>query len=133
MREPRLWMWAEACDVLDRAEKLHRQFFRPAGAAARQPGWEAPIDIFETHRDLWIIVALPGVASDSVSVHVEAGTLVVSGERELPAALRNARIHRLEIPHGRFERRAELPPGRFAMDGTQLTDGCLTLKLRKIR
>jgi HSP20 family molecular chaperone IbpA len=125
-------MWAEACEAIDRAEKLHRQFFRPAGAAARQPAWEAPIDIFETAGDLWIMVALPGVSPESVSVRAEAGTLVVSGERVLPAALRQARIHRLEIPHGRFERRAELPPGRFALDGTQLTDGCLTLKLRKI-
>lgn len=132
VREPRLWMWAEACEVLDRAEKLHRQFFRPVTAEARQPVWEAPIDIFETARDLWIVVALPGVVPDSVSVRVEAGTLVVSGERLLPAVLRRARIHRLEIPHGRFERRAELPPGRFVLDGTQLTDGCLTLKLRKV-
>jgi HSP20 family molecular chaperone IbpA len=88
--------------------------------------------MFETARELWIIVALPGVEPGSVTVGVEGGTLVVGGERVQPAALRRGRIHRLEIPHGRFERRAELPPGRFALDGTQLADGCLTLKLRKV-
>ena len=132
MREPKVWMWAEACEVLDRAERLHRQFFRPASAAARQPVWEAPVDMFETARELWIIVALPGVEAGSVRVGVEAGTLVVEAERTLPATLRRGRIHRMEIPHGRFERRAELPPGRFALDGSQLADGCLTLKLRKV-
>ena len=133
VREPRLWMWAEACEVLDRAERLNRQFFRPAGAVARQPVWEAPADIFETERDLWIVIALPGVSSDSLAIRVEAGTLVVTAERLLPAEVRRAKIHRLEIPHGRFERRSDLPPGRYEIDGKYLADGCLTLRLRKLR
>jgi HSP20 family protein len=132
MREPKLWMWAEACEVLDRAERLQRQFFRPGAAQSRQPVWEPPADVFETERDLWIVIALPGVSSDSVTIRVEAGTLVVTAERLLPAELRRAAIHRLEIPHGRFERRADLPAGRYELDGKHLADGCLTLRLRKI-
>jgi HSP20 family protein len=132
MREPKLWMWAEACEVLDRAERLQRQFFRPGATQSRQPVWEPPADIFETERDLWIVIALPGVSSDSVTIRVEAGTLVVTAERLLPAELRRAAIHRLEIPHGRFERRADLPAGRYELDGKHLADGCLTLRLRKI-
>ncbi len=23
------WMWAEACEILQQADRLHRQFFRP--------------------------------------------------------------------------------------------------------
>ncbi|MBX6320651.1 MAG: Hsp20/alpha crystallin family protein [Rhodospirillaceae bacterium] len=130
--DPKLWMWAEACEIIDRAERLHRQFFRPGAAVARQPVWEAPADIFETELDLWIVIALPGVSPESIVVRVESGTLVVTGERLLPAEMRRAAIHRLEIPHGRFERRSELPPGRYELDGTRLADGCLTLRLRKI-
>ena len=26
-RDPRAWMWAEACEFLDRADRLQRQFF----------------------------------------------------------------------------------------------------------
>lgn len=132
VRDPRLWMWAEACEVLDRAERLQRQFFRPARAVARQPVWEPPADIFETERELWIVIALPGVSPDSAAIRVEAGTLIVSAERLLPAEMRRAAIHRLEIPHGRFERRAELPAGRYEVESKQLADGCLTLRLRKI-
>ena len=44
----------------------------------------------------------------AISGGLSAGVLIVSGERPLPAGLQDARIHRLEIPHGHFERRIEL-------------------------
>jgi HSP20 family protein len=27
---PRDWMWSEACEMLARAERMHRELFRPA-------------------------------------------------------------------------------------------------------
>jgi HSP20 family protein len=128
-RDPKIWMWAEACELIDRAERIHRQFFQ-VSAAPR--AWEPPVDIYETETELAILVALPGVAPDQLEVAVEAGALIVAGARPLPAALRQARLHRLEIPHGRFERRIELPPGRFALAHQELTNGCLLLGLHKI-
>lgn len=129
-RDPEIWMWAEACDLLERAERLQRQFFH-LKTSQRRPNWEPPVDVFETADALWILVALPGVGPDRLSVGFEGGTLVVAGERALPPELRSANIHRFEIPHGRFERRIELPPGRFEVDRRQLGNGCLTLRLRK--
>ena len=41
-------------------------------------------------------------------------------------------IHRLEMPHGCFERRIGLPPGRYELGRSDLADGCLTLTLRKL-
>ena len=35
-RTPGVWMWDEACEMIDRAERLHRQFFVPAPAQARR-------------------------------------------------------------------------------------------------
>jgi len=129
-RDPEVWMWAEACDLLERAERLHRQFFH-LKTSQRHPNWEPPVDIFETADAMWILVALPGVAPDRLSVGFDGGTLVVAGERVLPRELRAARIHRFEIPHGRFERRIELPAGQFEVDGKELGNGCLMLRLRK--
>jgi hypothetical protein len=43
-----------------------------------------------------------------------------------------ARIHRLEIPHGHFERRIELPPARFEISGRHLANGCLMVQLHKL-
>jgi HSP20 family molecular chaperone IbpA len=123
-------MWAEACEMLEQAERLQRQFFRPSGPAVA--GWEPPADVFESEADLSIVVALPGVAPDNVKIVVEGGTLTVTGERPLPDESRDGVIHRLEIPHGRFERRFVLPGGRFELRQRDLRHGCLTLKLRKL-
>src|SRR5215469_17166253 len=87
-------MWAQACEAMERADRLHRQFFRRAHTS---PCWEAPCDIFETDEVLTIVIALPGVELDNVKVTLSAGVLIVSGQRSLPAEVSNARIRRLEI------------------------------------
>jgi len=35
----RSWMWSEACEMLARAERLHREFFRPIRAVSRLAAW----------------------------------------------------------------------------------------------
>jgi HSP20 family protein len=40
-----------------------------------------------------------------------------------------AAIHRLELPHGRFERRIRLPGERWQVDRSALVNGCLVLSL----
>jgi len=122
-------MWEQACEAMERAQRLHRQFFHRSRAT---PAWEAPCDIFESSEALTIVIALPGVEPDQVKVSLSAGVLIVSGERPLPREVRDARIHRLEIPHGHFERRIELPPARFEISGRHLANGCLKLLLHKV-
>lgn len=122
-------MWAQACEAMERAQRLHRQFFRRSHVT---PIWEAPCDIFETDDSLTILIALPGVAPERIEVTLSAGVLMVSGERPLPRELGHARIHRLEIPHGHFERRIELPAARCEISGRHLADGCLMVQLHKL-
>jgi hypothetical protein len=38
-------MWEQACEAMERAQRLHRQFFRRSPTT---PAWEAPCDIFES-------------------------------------------------------------------------------------
>jgi HSP20 family protein len=127
-RQLEMLMWAQACEAMERAERLHRQFFHRAHTT---PCWEAPVDIFETADALTIVIALPGVDPEVVQVTLSAGVLIVSGERPLPGGLKNARIHRLEIPHGHFQRRIELPPARLELASRHLANGCLMLQLHK--
>ena len=61
---------------------------------------------------------------------IDNGVLVVSGRRVLPVELRNALIHRLELPQGRFERRIVLPKGRYAVSRFAV-NGCIVLRLSK--
>src|SRR5205085_9788567 len=92
-RDAETWMWSEACEMLARAERLHRQFFQLA-APRRMPVWEPPVDVLETEREALIFVALPGVAPESAEVVIDDGALVISGERTIPPELRQALIHR---------------------------------------
>ena len=125
------WMWAEALQLLDRAERMQRGMFRPA-PADRAPCWEPPVDIVETAQELWIQAALPGVPLDRVEVVLDDDVIVIRGTRPLPFPSDNGVIHRLEQPHGRFERRIGLPAGRYALERRDLVAGCLTLSLRKL-
>jgi HSP20 family protein len=128
---PELWMWAEACEMLARAERIQREFFRPPRTRMRVPAWEPPVDVLETDREVLVLMALPGVDSDAVEAVIEDGALVVVGQRILPPELRSATIHRMELPQGRFERRVPLPPGRYDHVRRGTANGCLAISLRK--
>ncbi|HET6466954.1 MAG TPA: Hsp20/alpha crystallin family protein [Geminicoccaceae bacterium] len=130
-RDVQGWMWAEALELLDRAERMQRALFRPAGGR-QQACWEPPVDVFESAGQLWIQVALPGVRAEQVELRIEDGALSVSGERLLPLPRGAGTIHRLELPHGRFERRIGLPAGHYELGRRELADGCLTIVLRKL-
>ena len=129
---PNDWMWSEACEMLARAERMHREFFRPARAVSQAPAWEPPVDVLETDREVQVLMALPGVDPDRVEAAIDGAELVVAGSRVLPAALRTAVIHRLELPQGRFERRVRLPAGRYAAVHRAMADGCLVITLQKV-
>jgi HSP20 family molecular chaperone IbpA len=124
-------MWAEACEMLERAERLHRQFFQPAAGGRPVPTWEPPIDVVETAEEVAMIVALPGVDTAHIQVGIEEGALVVTGVRSMPPSYRSASIHRLEIPHGRFERRIPLTWQRLELRRREMINGCLLLSFRK--
>ena len=130
--DPGDWMWAKACDLLDQAERLHRQFFRLDTSRPARVAWEPPVDMYENEREVVVIVAMPGVAADRVEVVHEAGALVVRGERPLPFAGRPLVVRHLEIPYGAFERRIPLPAGRFDAAPPELTHGCLFLRLSRM-
>ena len=122
------WMWGETVDLLEQAERLQRQFFRLASGGARA-SWEPPVDVFADGDEILVEVALPGVPADRIELICAPGELIVRGERRLPRRLASAAIQRLEIPHGRFERRLPLPAGLWQLAGQEFANGCLQLQL----
>jgi HSP20 family protein len=131
--DPKDWMWAEACAVLERMQQMHREFFKPAAVGMHVAAWQPPIDVFETADGLQIIAALPGAEVSDIEVVIQQDILIIAGVRHLPVQARGAAIQRLEIPYGRFERQVQLPPGRFQLDSPQLSNGCLFIGLAKLR
>jgi HSP20 family protein len=129
-RFSRYWTWSEALEMLNRAERMHRHFFRPVGSPSAI-AWEPPIDVLETERAVLVLVALPGVDLDAAKAVLDDGELVFSGVREFPPEMQTAIIHRLELPQGRFERRVRLPPGRYSSIHRSAAKGCLLVTLKK--
>ena len=125
------WMWSQACDLIEQAERMHRQFFRLISSERAQAVWEPPVDVFEDEHEVTIIIALPGVPAGRIEVSDEAGALVVRAERRLPLADSLYAVRQLEIPYGYFERRIPLPGARLEAATQELVNGCLILRLRK--
>jgi HSP20 family molecular chaperone IbpA len=131
-RDARQWMWTEAVQMLQEADRLHRQFFQVGARQLSCPAWEPPLDVFETRDGLVLQFALPGVRSEHLQVGIEGTVLTVRGERPHPREMRDAEIRRLEIPYGRFERRVMLPAGRYQLVRNELADGCLVIALNRV-
>jgi HSP20 family molecular chaperone IbpA len=123
-------MWGEALSMLDRAQRLQRQFFIHASVA-----WEPPVDIVETGDTLQMHVALPGVSADAITVALDPAGITISALRAFPCRTEGGRIHRLEIPYGRFERHIGLslgdPYSPLELAEKTLQDGILTLTFRR--
>ena len=132
LRNPIDRMWADACHMLDQAERLHRQFFRLDMPRGARVSWEPPVDVLEDEREFIVVVALPGVAPSDAEAGIEGRTLVVRAQRRVPLQERNCAIERLEIPYGYFERRLVLPALPLELARQQWSDGCLVLTLRKL-
>ena len=126
------WMWAEACHLLEQAERMHRQFFRLGAPRGARTAWEPPVNVFEDEESYVIMVALPGVPSERVEVLLDSSSIIVRASCDVPFGARAREVRRLEIPYGYFERRIQLPAIACELVQRELVNGCLILKLRKV-
>ena len=124
------WMWSEACEMLARAERLHREFFRPAGSAARRRRgsrrwtfWR-PIEVL-------VLVALPGVNAERFEASIEGSDLVISGTRVLAGGNADGDHSSARIA-ARAVRAARAASGRaLQRRAPVVADGCLMIALQK--
>lgn len=90
-------------------------------------------DIVETDKSHLIMVSIPGVRDEDVSIDVQGDTLVVSGERRSMFE-KDAGVNYLmrESSYGRFTRRFRLPEDADSSNITaDHTAGLLTITLPK--
>ena len=131
-KDPETWMLERARAKLEQAERPVKSLTTPRRPGLRFPSWKPAADVFEHTEGLWVLLAIPGVRLETLTFEVIEERLFVTGDRALPRAFRAARVLRLEIPHGRFERTVELPPGRYEVVRHELVDGCLFFTLKRI-
>ena len=114
-------MWGEALLMLDRAQRLQRQFFTHDVVS-----WEPPVDIIEVDGTLQVHVALPGVNPDAITVALDPAGITISALRAFPCRTEGGQIHRLEIPLPLAD-----PYTPLELAGKALEDGVLTLTFRR--
>ena len=139
VRDRDILIWQRASDLLQQAERIHRNFLQIAVGAqyrsfyGRSKSWEPPVNVVETDESLWILSAIPGVAADRVEVRLDAGELVITGDRPMPQCCTEGELKVWEIPLGRFERRITLirTPRSLSLQEVSLHDGLLMIELRK--
>jgi HSP20 family molecular chaperone IbpA len=122
-------MWAEACALLDEAERRHRRFYELLAVPSAAPVWEPPANIFAMGAEVHVMVALPGARSEDVVAQVTPSGLLIEATVAPPAFAAGVEVVRLEIPYGRMRRRIELPPGTYTVLENRLDRGYLFLRL----
>jgi len=123
------WMWAQACELLDRADRMQREFARYVGPGRDAPVWEPPVDIQETTEGLQFVFALPGVDPEQIEISLEPNALTVRAIRPARLGSSDSVVRRMEIPHGRFLRRIALAGARLQLGDTRYLNGCLEVRL----
>lgn len=94
--------------------------------------WAPPVDIHETDNALVLKAELPGFSKEDISVEFKDSRLILRGEREHEAEVKEEQYHRRERVYGSFQRVFMLPT-TVDPDKIQATykDGILELQLPK--
>jgi HSP20 family protein len=101
----------EPLDVFEELETEMARFWQqpwlpmPRMATA----WRPTVDIFEKNGHLVVKAELPGVKKEDVSVTLDQGDLVISGERKVESEVKEEHVYRMERSYGSFYRRLPLP------------------------
>jgi HSP20 family protein len=90
------------------------------------------LDVQEDKDNFRVRVELPGLKREDITVSIEDGTLVISGERKTETADESTEVHRQERYYGKFSRALTLPSA-VAANQVKATykDGILTVTLPK--
>ena len=89
-------------------ELMGQSFTRLVSSDAWEPRW----NVYEDSDQYIVCVDLAGIDPKKIDVHVDRGTLRLSGYREKPewpASSEVPSVHVMEIDRGRFERSLAIP------------------------
>jgi HSP20 family protein len=109
--------------------RLMDEFLRSGSNGSRVTGFTPTLDVRETDDEYLVMVDLPGVKSEDVTIEVNDQVLTISGSR-VPVETGESQL--TERPYGSFVRSLTLPKG---VDNDQIKadykDGVLELHIPK--
>jgi HSP20 family protein len=94
--------------------------------------WAPAINLYQNETEYVVVADLAGVRSETIDLYVADGMLVLSGQRnppQVPDGRGKYRVHLMEIDHGPFCRRVELP-GDVNVDAIAASYRCGMLFVR---
>ena len=88
--------------------EMESLFDNPRWRATSGP-WAPQVDISEDDDKFLISAEIPGVDKKDIKVHLENGTLTISGERKFEDEEKRDNYHRVERSYGSFCRHFTVP------------------------
>ena len=119
-------VWPNFGRLLNLNDELELLFETPL------PTWAPALDVHEDKEKFTVNLELPGLKREDISVHLEDGSLVISGERKAETVSEGTEVHRQERYYGKFSRALTLPVA-VASDKVKASfkDGILSVTLPK--
>ncbi len=94
--------------------------------------WQPPVDVYSCADRILVVVELPGVRKEDLSVDTENGILRIAGIRHKQIPDDTEHVHQMEIPYGQFARYVRLPESARVNEITAaLEDGYLRISIPK--
>ena len=117
--------------------ELSREVDRRLASGLAAPSFVPATDVVVTHDDVRVVMDVPGLKVEDLTIELQNDVLTVRGERPFPTVPEDEQSEgrvwqRLERGFGKFERVLSVPHG---LDADQITasmaDGVLTLHIPK--
>ncbi|MFW5837455.1 MAG: Hsp20/alpha crystallin family protein [Desulfovibrionaceae bacterium] len=116
-------------DVFDLMSEMMRAPFAPFGTLS---GSFPALDVKESETEVVVTAETPGLGIKDVDLRVEAGRLVLRGEKRRDKEDKGDNYHRVERSYGSFYRTVDLPaPVVQDKAKASFKDGVLTVRLPK--
>jgi HSP20 family protein len=90
-------------------DRFFDAFFGAGDSGGRR--WVPPMDLVEAEDHFVLKADLPGMSEEDVSIEIQDGNLVISGERKSEHESREQGWYRIERSFGSFQRSLTLPDG----------------------
>jgi len=131
---PQTTPWAPVDRLASLRDEMDRifDFAWPTRDSGLFSGWSPALDVHDEKDDFVVLVELPGMKKEDISLTIHDGALTVSGERKQEREQSEGHSFRSERYFGKFQRSVTLPA---AVDASKVKatykDGVLTVHLPK--
>jgi len=115
--------------------KMVGNVFKTAGMMPPNRAWFPAVDIYETEKEVMVLVEAAGVRQESLDITLYKDLLRIAGLREDESGSRSTRkFYQMEIAYGAFERVLRLPSAVESDEAAaSYKNGLLSITLPKIR